>query len=141
MNEEAYAFITGVNYEFIDFINDYVEKSNEKIYKNLKYSLKQEKIKKIDEILYICRELLFNKYSDLNQRIEDFRETTLQYTAHSFEKLPRNVICDFASALIQITALKQETSPYIQSVSKESEVALITKVNNFEWVKKNKQIL
>ena len=49
--------------------------------------------------------------------------------------MPLPIICSLADYLIKITALKQKLSSELETVSSETDIAIVTKVNNFKWEK------
>jgi len=137
INEEAYAFITGVNSNFEQDLKKYIDDSNELIIKDVNNILEKENIDNIDKIMCICQTVINERYSDLTEYFEDFRLDTLEYTSLAIENLPNWLLCDFADYLIQLTALKQKISSEIESVSMEADVSLMTKYDGFKWVKYN----
>lgn len=127
ISEEAYAFITGVHYNFEEDLKEYVKVSNELIIKDIRNLLEKEKINDVNQIMGICYTVIKGKYSDLTQYFEDFRIDAIEKTSFGIEYLPRWLLCDLADYLIQLTALKQKISSEIESVSIEADVTLMTK--------------
>ena len=135
MNEEAYSFITGVNSKFQDHIREYVDDSNEVIIRNMQFILENSDIKNTNKIIDECKTVINDAYNDLNEEIEEFRFDAIQYTSFAIEYLPRNLLCIFVDYLIRLTGLKQKISSDIESVSMQSDIAVMTKVNGFKWFK------
>ena len=141
INEEGYTFITGVNEEFISFIIRYIEKRNNKIINNISEDLKEEKIKKHEKILNIIKKELHDEYSSLDEDIIEYRLDAIKYTTNAIEYLPRKLIFEFLDTINQLTAIKQQISSEIESVSKGSHCCLITKTSGFQWIKFDDEIL
>lgn len=135
MNEEAYTFITGVNYKFQEHMGEYVEESNKLAIRNIRTLLENSNIDDVNEIIGECKKIINDAYDDLNEEIEDFRFDAIEDTSFSIEYLPRNLLCIFADYLIQLTGLKQKISSDIESVSMKSDIAVMTKVYGFKWFK------
>lgn len=135
INEEAYTFITGVNLEFEDDLNYYINETNEIIIRNIKNLLENENIENIDMIVDICKTAIKDEYLDLKEYFNDYRLDTIEYTSSQIEYLPRWLLCDLADYLIQLTGLKQKISSEIESVSMDADVSLITKYDGFKWIK------
>lgn len=55
--------------------------------------------------------------------------------------VPTNLIYDLVKTMIHITALKQKLSSEVESVGGESDVAMISKWNNFQWIKHENRIV
>lgn len=135
MNEEAYTFITGVNYKFQEHVAEYIKESNKQIIKKIQFYLENRNIENANLIVEECKKIIDNSYSDLNEEIDDFRLDALENTSYSIEYLPRNLLCIFADYLIQLTGLKQKISSDIESVSMKSDIGVMTKVYGFKWFK------
>ena len=86
-------------------------------------------------------EELNSRFLDFTEIIKNFKLDGIEYTSHSCEYVPRQLLCDFADSLIRLRALKQKLSLDLETVSSESNMALITKTDNFKWVKYNKKIV
>lgn len=108
INEEAYAFITGVNSNFEEDLKEYVKVSNEGIIHDIKKLLERKNISDVDKIIGICQTVITERYSDLTEYFEEFRIDTIENTSFEIEYLPRWLLCDLADYLIQLTALKQK---------------------------------
>lgn len=137
MNQEAYAFISGVSDDFEEFIKTNLKNANKDILNNLEWFLMEKNIENSNEILDKIKDELDLSFSDLNYLIDNYKINTIQKMANSCEYVPRQVLCDFANSLIKLTALKQKLSLDLETVSSESDIALITKTTNFKWVKYN----
>ena len=135
INEEAYTFITGVNFEFIMDLKKYLDDSTENALKNIKDILVKENVNDIDKIVDICKTAIKGEYSDLMEYFDDYRFDTIEYTSFQIEYLPRWLLCDLADYLIQLTGLKQKISSEIESVSMDADVSLMTKYVGFNWIK------
>ncbi|MBQ8017006.1 MAG: hypothetical protein IJ258_02765 [Methanobrevibacter sp.] len=141
INEEAYAFITGVNEDFNEFILRYILDANEAIVNNLKFDLEKEKIENIDKIIEFLKIEQENEFSKIPKYIENFRLDALENTSYSIENLPKWLLCLFADILIRLTAIKQRTSSEIESVSVDTDILVMTKINGLEWLKNYEEIL
>lgn len=141
MNEEAYAFITGVSSDFENHIKSHMRETDEEILRNMEWYLKDNDFENYKEILEALEEELDGRFFDLTQTIDTFKLNTLEYTSNSCEYVPRQLLCDFADSLIKLTALKQKLSLDLETVSSESDIALITKTENFKWIKYNEEIV
>lgn len=141
INEEAYAFITGINDEFEDYIKQYIDNSNEHVLNDFQYWLFAQNVENAHEIYEILKHILTIEYSDYTDFINFNKFTTLNHTSELCEYLPRKLLCDFADYLIKLTALKQKISLDLETVSSESEILLITKSNKPKWVKSSDEIL
>lgn len=141
MNEEAYAFITGVSSDFENHIKSHMIDSAEEILMNMEWYLKDKNYENSQDILEVLKKELNNKFFDLTQTIDTFKLDTLEYTSNSCEYVPRQLLCDFADSLIKLTALKQKLSLDLETVSSESDMALITKTGNFKWIKYTNEIV
>lgn len=139
INEEAYAFLTGVGDKFEYRIREIINKSNntfkidfEKRLEDfdLDYNTKRE-------IIDAHSKLIDNNYKTINHYIERYEIQSLQDTSESLEYLPNELLCDLADYLIQITGLKQKISSELETVSIETDVGLLTKANNFKWIKQD----
>lgn len=141
INEEGYSFFTGVNDEFIEFIGNYISKTNKNIIINLKSKLKKENVTYEDRIINILKTVLNDEFSDLNNIIHYFRIKTIDKTSKSIEFIPNNLLCTLADEIIRLTALKQKISSEDEYVSMTSHISLMTKSQGFKWVKFDEEIL
>lgn len=141
INEEAYTFITGVNDEFVEFILKYVADANNSIIENLKWDFKEENISNSDILLEIIKKEQNKEYLDMEEGIKNFRLDALIDTTYSIENLPEWLISIFADLLIRLTAVKQKTSSEIESVSIESDILIISKIDGLKWLKTEDTIL
>ena len=141
MNEEAYAFITGVSSDFEEYIKSHIRDTDEEILMNMEWYLKDNDFENYKDILEVLKKELNNKFFDLIQTIDTFKIDMLEDTSYSCEYVPRQLLCDFADSLIKLTALKQKLSLDLETVSSESDMALITKTGNFKWIKYNEEIV
>lgn len=141
MNEEGYAFFTGVNEEFITFIQGYHAKTNARILQKLKWKFKKENIPNNNEITNIIKQTINEEYSDLNKQIEYFKSIILNDTFKSIEFIPNNILCILADEIIRLTGIKQKISSEDEYVSIKSHVSLITKSHGFKWVKFDDEII
>lgn len=141
MNEEAYTFITGVSSDFEDHITSYVNDTHEEILHNMEWYLKERNIENHQEIVKTLKEELSDKFNDLIQSIDIYKLDSIEYTSSCCEYLPRQLLCDFADSLIKLTALKQKISLDLETVSSESDIALITKTDNLKWIKYTDEIV
>ena len=141
MNEEAYAFITGVSNDFEEFIKCNLLDNNEEILQNVEWFLKDNDFENYQEILEVLKKELDSRFIDLTEIIKNFKLNMIEDTSYSCEYVPRQLLCDFADSLIKLTALKQKLSLDLETVSSESDMALITKTMNFKWIKQNDGIV
>ena len=79
-----------------------------------------------------------NKLKDeLKSKIEDFQHQHFSQPILSIvDSLPKSNLADMAEALINLTALRQQVSTEAQTVGGPTDVALITKMDGFVWIKK-----
>lgn len=133
INEEAYAFLTGINNDFEDYVKQYNEQSKKEFLENLKNYLKFEEIhlESIEKIINISKDLLESQNENFNVLFEKHKNNALKYTSEASQYLPRALLCDLANYLIQLTALKQKISSELETVSIETDIAVLTKANNF----------
>lgn len=141
INEEGYAFFTGVHDEFIDFINKYINETNEVIVHRLKSKLKEEKINTHDKIIEIVENTITTEYSDVNDEIINFKSKGICETSKSIEFIPNHLLCILADEIIRLTAMKQKISSEDEYVSMNSHISLMTKANGFKWIKFNNEII
>lgn len=141
MNEEAYAFITDVSSDFEEYVKRTLKTVNNNIIQNIEWFLKSKQIKNVHEILEILKNELLIGEINLNRHIENFKLDIIQDTSNCCEYLPRQLLCDFADSLIKLTALKQKLSLDLETVSSESDIALITKTGNLKWIKYTEEII
>lgn len=136
INEEAYAFLTGVNDDFEDYIKGNIEIYNNYLIDELKVYLDTENIdeKNRKKILQISEILLKKLYVKIPLDINYYKIDTLDETSESIKYLPNSVLWELSAQLIKLTALKQKLSSEIETVSIETEIASITKVDNFKWI-------
>ena len=142
INEEAYTFITGTSTEFEEYVETYVEQSNETFLLELEETLHDEEefdIKQINDISSICKKLIDNSYSNMSQTIKDYKLNALYEASESTDYLPKMILWDLADYLIKLTALKQKLSSDYETVSSETEIAFINKTHNFKWVKNDNE--
>lgn len=142
INEEAYSFITGVSSKFENEFIDFIDESNANIINNVKWYLKKEKFdeKTIEKIMDLVEITINDEYNELTKNIKNFKLKTLNSTSKSLEYLPTQILCNLADYMIKLTSLKQKLSLELETVSCETDIAIITKVNNFKWVN-NKNII
>ncbi len=141
INEEGYAFLTGVNEEFVNYIHKYILKTNEEILLRLKMEIEKENMTLTNEILKITEKILNDEYSDLTNEIDYFQLTSIEDTAQSIEFIPNNLLCILADEIIRLTAIKQRISSEKEYVSIKSHISLMTKSHGFKWVKFDEEIL
>ena len=141
INEEAYAFITGVSEDFIQYILEYVGDANESLITNLKWSLKKEGIENSNKIIEIIQNSLNKEFSNISRDIDDFRLDTIEDTSYSIEDLPEWLLCIFAELLIRLTAVKQKVSSDIESVSISTDILILNKINGLKWIKNDGRIV
>ena len=108
---------------------------------NLKFDLENEKIENIDKIIDFIKIEQKNEFSKIPAYIENFRLDALENTSYSIENLPKWLLYLFADILIRLTAIKQRTSSEIESVSVDTDILGITKINGIEWIKNYEEIL
>lgn len=141
MNEEAYSFITGVSDEFEFHIKNYTNSAKVNILQNMEWYLKNKEIKEYDKILKVLKNELNGYNEELNEHIDNFKSKIIEDTYNSCEYLPRRLLCNFADYLIKLTALKQQLSLDLETVSSESDVLLLTKTNKPKWIKYTDEII
>ena len=138
INEEAYAFITGVSEDFEEYIEEYIRFSNNDFIKIFKEKLtdKDYSDEEVEKLVSCSKLLLDNVYDGVHEDINKFRLNILDEVSQYSEFLPKLILWDYANHLIKISALKQKFSSEDETVSIETEIAHITKHNGFEWIKK-----
>lgn len=141
INEEGYAYFTGVHEEFIEFINNYINETNEVIIHRLKSKLEKENFQSINEIITIIEKMLNEEFSDLNNVINNFRFDEVYNTSKSIEFIPNNLLCVLADEIIRLTALKQKISLENEYVNMNSHISLMTKAHGFKWIKLNNAMI
>lgn len=141
MNEEAYAFITGISEDFENYIKNYINDTNEEIINNMEWYIADKDFENKKELLETLRNELDSRFIDLSNSINEFQLDSIEYTSSCCEYLPRQLLCEFADSLIKLTALKQKISLDLETVSSESDIALITKVNNMKWIRYTEEIV
>lgn len=141
INEEAYAFITGVSNDFEDYIKSHINDTNGEIIRNMELYLKANDFENFQDILETLQEELNSRFVDFTEIINTFKLNIIGNTSYACEYVPRQLLCDFAESLIKLTALKQKMSLDLETVSSESDIALITKTENFKWIKYNEEIV
>lgn len=141
MNEEAYAFITGISYDFENYIMNHVDNTNKEIIHYMEYYLNKKNIENATDIIETLRSELDLRFIDLSSSINNFKLNSIEYTSSCCEYLPRQLLCDFADSLIKLTALKQKISLDLETVSSESDIALITKSDKLKWIRYTEEIV
>ena len=141
INEEAYTFITGASDNLKEYIEYYIEKSNETFLLELAEKLHEEKYndEQLKEILTISEKLIDKTYSKISQTIKNYKLNALNEASESADYLPKMIIWDLADYLIKLTALKQKLSSDYETISSETEIAFINKTHNFKWVKNDNE--
>lgn len=139
IKQEAYAFLTGVNEDFEEDIEDFIYDLDSELLNDFKQHLRKNNFEseKIEEIMKICKPLLNNNHKNIRTTIKKYKINTLKNTSESIKYLPQDLICDFSSYLIQLTGLKQKLFEEVESVSIETDVGTITKSKNFKWYKQD----
>lgn len=141
MNEEGYAFFTGVNEEFIDFIISYYNKTNARVLQKLSWKLEKDNIPNSNKIINIIQQTIDEEYSDLNNQIEYFKTIILKDTFKSIEFIPNNILCTLADEIIRLTGIKQKISSEEEYVSMKSHISLMSKSHGFKWAKFDDEII
>lgn len=135
MNEEGYAFFTGVNEEFIEYISEYLDTTKDNIIMKLGLKLEKENIPSKNNIVNTVKNILNEEFSDLMDEINKFRLNTINDTSKSIEFIPNNLLITLVDEIIRLTAIKQKISSENEYVSINSHISLMTKINGFKWVK------
>ena len=73
--------------------------------------------------------------------INFFRSDVLDNTSKSIEFIPNNLLSTLTDEIIRLTGIKQKISAEDENVSVNSHISLITKLNGFQWVKFDDEIL
>lgn len=94
-----------------------------------------KKIFELGETILFCKIFLENSLQDLSKNIETYKSDSMNQVLESVRYLPTWILCDLADHLIKLTALKQKLSSEVETVSRETHVAGITKIDNFKWLK------
>ena len=141
ISDEAYSFITGVSDDFESFIKDYVKEAHEGLLQNIEWHLINENIPQVDKITSITESELEKMKKEFNQQIDYYKTNILKDTCDSCEYLPRQLLSDLASTLIELTSLKQKISLDLETVSSEKDILLITKSDDVKWLKFTEEIV
>lgn len=138
INEEAYAFITGVSEDFEEHVEYYIQSSNNDFINVFKEKLINQNYseEEVEKLVSCSKMLLDNAYKDVHEDFDEYRLNIIDEVSEFSEFLPKVILWDYANHLIKISALKQKFSPENETVSIETEIAHITKNNGFEWIKK-----
>ncbi len=141
INDEAYTFITGISPDFEENIAQYIKNSNRNIITDIEQRLKNENIESPNRITKIFEEIINIEYSDFNEYVSNLKSESVNFTSNLLDFLPRWLLCNFADNLIKLTALKQQISLDLETVSSESDILLFTKSDKPKWIKYNNEIL
>ena len=134
VNKEGYAFITGVNMKFVEFIINYIADKNNNIIDKVMWDLKNKNLENIDVIENILINACDEEYFELSEDIEEFREKSIRDTNYSIEYLPMELLCILAELLIRLTAVKQKTSSDVETVSMSNDIVITTKTDGIKWI-------
>ena len=134
VNNEGYAFITGVNMKFVEFILNTVEDLNENVADDIMLKLEEYDIENKDLIEDIITESINNEYSGISEDIDDFRNESIKYTSNSIEYLPMGLLCVLGELLVRLTAVKQKTSSDAETVSMSNDIVTTTKTDGIKWI-------
>lgn len=142
INEEAYAFLTGVSNDFEEYIKSRIKHLNEIFLFefNEKLTSKNYDSKEIEYILSVVNLYFKDSYSNICENIENYKLNSLDEISESSGYLPKTILWQLASNLIEFTALKQKFSSENETVSIETEGVFLTKNNGIEWIKKNMKV-
>ena len=115
--------------------------ANQSIVDSFKLDIEKNNIENSDIVIELLKKAQNKEYSKIVKHIDKFRLSALIDTTYSIENLPEWLISIFADLLIHLTAVKQKTSSEIESVSIESDILIISKVDGLKWLKTEDRIL
>ncbi len=138
INEEAYAFLTGVSSDFEEHINRHLKYFKDDFLVEFRENLtgKNYDSKDIEYIISSINLYLNNFYSNICESIENYKLRSLNVISESSGYLPKTILWELANHLIVLSALKQKFSSENETVSIETEGVFLTKKNGIEWMKK-----
>ena len=143
INEEAYTFLTGVSGDFEEYLKSYLKYSKDDFLLELKEKLASKNYDS-EEIKYIVSLLnlyLNDSYSNICEIIENYKIKTINQISESSGYLPKTILWELASHLIELVALKQKFSSENETVSIETEGVFVSKNKAVEWIKKEHESL
>lgn len=135
--EMVYAFMEGIdlNYETViyDFINEIFELYPNLIIESIGAINTSEKRKLKKKVIKIGIDKLRDGYQKLGEyQMRKFRQPVLGTVAF----LPKAELAAFAESLVNLTSFKRKMSPGQETVHEPIDVAVISKVDGFVWIKK-----
>ena len=138
INEEAYTFLTGVSSDFEEYIKSRIKHSNEIFLLALEEKLSSENYdsEEIKNIISSCNLYFNDAYSNICENIEKYKFKALNIISESSGYLPKRILLELATHLIELVALKQKFSSENETVSIETEGVFITKKKGIEWINK-----
>ena len=143
INEEAYTFLTGVSSDFEEYIKSRIKHSNEIFLLALEEKLSSENYdsEEIKNIISSCNLYFNDAYSNICENIEKYKFKALNIISESSGYLPKRILLELATHLIELVALKQKFSSENETVSIETEGIFVSKNNGVEWIKKEHESL
>ncbi len=92
-NREDPTFFTGVNNEFIEYMTNNINITNEEILNRLSSKLQKENIEPSDRIIEIVKDIITAEYSDDNNEIHNFIINGMNETSKLIEFIPNYLLC------------------------------------------------
>jgi hypothetical protein len=126
-------FFQGVDPNLLKKFQDQIIES----FEELILSIDKDFILKKEDSL---REYFQKQYNKLKDKFFDVRdEIHVQPIINSISYLPKEDLIELAESLVNITSLKRKTSNDIHSVGGPVDIALISKCDGFQWIKKKSE--
>ncbi|SFK99509.1 hypothetical protein SAMN04488518_113124 [Pseudovibrio ascidiaceicola] len=128
-------FLTGVDDEFIDqtntYLNEILGELNREIIDFLEYETSDDK-DRLNSFLSAVSERILD---DLNNKcFLQLRSNFLQEVQHMVSAMPKAEIVEMARSLVELTSFKRKISSQIETVGGPIDVAIISKNEGFVWV-------
>ena len=133
-NREAYTYITGIDDELLEFIKIYIKEYDNEIVNDFKNYLINKNVENYDDIINKLELIIHYKHDNLNQDINILRLDGMKDACYYLEYLPKDLLYFFGDFLVKSVALKQRISDDIDSVSIETDIALMTNATGFKWI-------
>ena len=134
-NKEAYTFITGVDNDFLEYMENKIKEYEMDVIDDFNKYLVSQNIENSDKQIKRLKQLHEKKNEHLNEEIADLKSDAIEYTSHYLERLPLDLVCLFGDYLIKSVALKQRLSDDIETISIETDICLMSNSQGFNWIK------
>ncbi|MDR0128702.1 hypothetical protein [Priestia megaterium] len=140
-SEMVHTFMRGIDPQFRELSNGYLEQIFEQLPKML-----ADKIKGISDIVdeSLYNSLLGNLNSICDKLLENYNESLTHYEMENHvhpiiaivESLPKDELAEMAESLVSLTSFKRRVSNSLETVGGPVDVAVITKGDGFIWIKR-----